>query len=381
MGGTIQQSTSDYEAWLGRMVALDHDALASKHARMREGPFELLRASFYRWAERWPRVCAALAGTPEVLGVGDIHVENFGTWRDAEGRLVWGLNDADEAWAIPYASDLVRLATSAALAGEIELGLAEICQAVLDGYRAGLEDSRSLPFVLAERHSRLRELATDRLKDPRRFWDSKLSGDRDEPPELTPVTAVPDQATELFERTLPEAGMPYAAYHRLAGLGSLGRPRLVALADWRGGRVAREAKALAPSSWLWANGADATGAPGGHGGPAEVRAPIRYMDLLDRAVRCPDPTVVVSGGWVVRRLAPDCIRIELGDLPEDTDTVHLLTSMGRELANLHRGDAAADAVRRDLDGRGRRAGWLRDAADAMRDATREDYRDWRDHPG
>jgi hypothetical protein len=105
------------------------------------------------------------------------------------------------------------------------------------------------------------------------------------------------------------------------------------------------------------------------------------MDLLDRAVRCPDPTVVVAGGWVVRRLAPDCIRIELGDLPEDTDTVHLLTSMGRELANLHRGDAAADAVRRDLDGRGRRAGWLRDAADAMRDATREDYRDWRDHPG
>jgi hypothetical protein len=26
---------------------------------------------------------------PRVLGVGDIHLENFGTWRDAEGRMVW----------------------------------------------------------------------------------------------------------------------------------------------------------------------------------------------------------------------------------------------------------------------------------------------------
>ena len=27
---------------------------------------------------------------PQVLSVGDLHLENFGTWRDADGRLVWG---------------------------------------------------------------------------------------------------------------------------------------------------------------------------------------------------------------------------------------------------------------------------------------------------
>jgi len=32
-----------------------------------------------------------------VLAVGDLHVENFGTWRDAEGRLIWGVNDFDES--------------------------------------------------------------------------------------------------------------------------------------------------------------------------------------------------------------------------------------------------------------------------------------------
>ena len=31
------------------------------------------------------------------LSVGDLHVENFGTWRDSEGRLIWGINDFDEA--------------------------------------------------------------------------------------------------------------------------------------------------------------------------------------------------------------------------------------------------------------------------------------------
>ena len=51
-----------------------------------------------------------------MLAVGDIHLENFGTWRDADGRLVWGVNDFDEAAEMPYALDLIRLATSALVA-------------------------------------------------------------------------------------------------------------------------------------------------------------------------------------------------------------------------------------------------------------------------
>ena len=74
--------------------------------------------------------------TPRVLGVGDLHVENFGTWRDAEGRLVWGVNDFDEVARMPYAVDLTRLVTSAVLAKR-ENGLAidpgEAATAVLEG--------------------------------------------------------------------------------------------------------------------------------------------------------------------------------------------------------------------------------------------------------
>jgi uncharacterized protein (DUF2252 family) len=76
--------------------------------------------TFYRWAQWWPEVCAALNHdkVPLVLGMGDLHTENFGTWRDAEGRLVGGVNDFDECSYLPYTNDLVRLAASARFAIE-----------------------------------------------------------------------------------------------------------------------------------------------------------------------------------------------------------------------------------------------------------------------
>src|SRR6058998_3000919 len=106
---------------------------------MREDLFPFLRATYYRWAQLWPEVCADLASAPEVLSVGDLHVENFGTWRDAEGRLVWGVNDFDEACPLPYTNDLVRLATSAWLAIEADdlaLGRGAACRVILEGYAA-----------------------------------------------------------------------------------------------------------------------------------------------------------------------------------------------------------------------------------------------------
>ena len=65
---------------------------------MKEGPFPFLRATFYRWAQTWPEVSPETFAAPVALAVGDLHVENFGTWRDVEGRLIWGVNDFDEVW-------------------------------------------------------------------------------------------------------------------------------------------------------------------------------------------------------------------------------------------------------------------------------------------
>ena len=72
--------------------------LLRKHEKMKKDLFAFFRATFYRWIQVWPEVCPDLTSAPMVLAVGDLHFENFGTWRDAEDRLVWGVNDFDEAF-------------------------------------------------------------------------------------------------------------------------------------------------------------------------------------------------------------------------------------------------------------------------------------------
>ena len=48
---------------------------------------------------------------------GDLHAENFGTYMDANGRLIFNVNDFDEAYVGPFTWDLKRFAASVALIG------------------------------------------------------------------------------------------------------------------------------------------------------------------------------------------------------------------------------------------------------------------------
>src|SRR5213593_4021592 len=149
----IVAATTRYEAWLAERIPLVKPDLELKHHAMSAGIFPFLRATFYRWAARWRALVGEVAAAPTVLAVADLHVENFGTWRDAEGRLVWGVNDVDEACQLPYTQDLVRLATSAVLAvrhRHFALSSGQACQAILEGYRASRARG-GRPIVLAER--------------------------------------------------------------------------------------------------------------------------------------------------------------------------------------------------------------------------------------
>ncbi len=100
--------------------------------------------------------------------VGDVHLENFGTWRDGEGRLIWGVNDFDEAAVMPYAFDLLRLATSVRLAPEMAIGNREAAAAIIAGYRRGLAQPR--PTLLDEQETWMRPLVACSDEERRRFW-------------------------------------------------------------------------------------------------------------------------------------------------------------------------------------------------------------------
>ncbi len=354
----IAKATRAYETWLGKRIRILPADLRRKHQAMAQDVFPFLRATFYRWMQLWPKACRDEVRAPRVLAVGDLHVENFGTWRDVEGRLVWGINDFDEVYELPYTIDLVRLAASAHIAireSRLEIAARDACAAILTGYKRGLEMG-GVPFVLADEHDWLRHMVTGILRDPVQYWQ-KL----DSLP--TYKGRVSKSVRRAIERQMPEPGLDYRIVHRVAGLGSLGRERYVAIASCRGGRVAREAKALAPSACVWAS-------------DEKVPERIRYQEALDRSVRDIDPFVRLRGSWIVRRLAPDCSRVELASMPKERDESRLLRAMGFETANVHLGTPrAAKAILRDLDKRP--ADWLHEAATAMVKATTADWREWR----
>jgi hypothetical protein len=223
--------------------------------------------------------------------------------------------------------------------------------AILNGYREALE-AGGRPFVLAEHHPSLRQMATARLHDPEAYW-AKLHALQES------TEAGPAGASKAFDHMMPERGMRWRAAHRVAGLGSLGRQRFVALAEWRGGSVAREAKALAPSACLWAEKGKGT-------------APILYQEMLDDcAVRCRDPFVRLQKRWIVRRLAPDCSRIELSALPKERDETAAVARHGLGNGQHPPGHGQSENAPRRFEETA--AGWLLKAARAMEKAVLDDF--------
>jgi len=354
----IFKATADFEHWLSKRIPIIRQDIALKHTHMAEAVFPFFRATFYRWIQLWPEVCENLAKAPPVLAVGDLHVENFGTWRDEEGRLIWGVNDLDEAWPSSYALDLVRLATSAylAISGE-HLGLTRrvAADAIEEGYRDAIA-AGGKAFVLAEHHQWLRLLATSKLRDPVRFWQKMQ--------QCPPLTSKPPrEARKLIEESLPPPCREYLLKRRIAGLGSLGHPRILALSSWQGAFIAREAKGIRTSAWAWCR--------------CSASDNLYGPKLVNRAIRVKDPCVHFRGHWLVRRLAPDCSRIELASLPWEKDEARLLYDMGWETANMHfASPKAIPEVKRDL--AARRGKWLHKASKAMFKATLKDWEHWRD---
>ena len=173
---------------------------------------------------------------------------------------------------------------------------------------------------------------------------------------------MPENARTALKHLMPEPGLSYSLRRRVSGFGGLGRPRFVALADWQGGRIAREAKALGPSACAWA-------------GKRHGLNTIFYQSMLEHAVRCRDPFVRMERNWLVRRLSPDCSRIELSSLPKKRDEGTLLYAMGFEMANVHLGSPTAiRTVRQDL--AKQKTKWLRGAAEQMTKVTISDWTNW-----
>jgi hypothetical protein len=368
----IVQSTAEFESWLRTQISLRDDNLQVKHDKMAEQLFEFFRATFYRWCERWNDACTEWARAQPVIAVGDLHIQNFGSWRDGRGRLIWGVNDYDETATFSFAIDLVRLATSAELASEVipdcELTLSEICETIRDGYLAGLEGGGE-PFVLERRHAWLLRLVRAILKEPKRFWKNWLTN------KTQPVAEnkLPRPLANLLREALPSgAEIEFREMKPgvTKGLGSLGHDRFFSYTEHQGGPIAAEGKSVALSAAVWANG--------------QAKGELHIDKLLRAEARPFNPSTMIRDGWLIRPLMSDCGMIDLSLLNVDTDPTvvnldqdRLLTAMGFEIANLHLLSTPADRLKKAVSEF--RVPAFRKTTENMIDLTRADYKAWRKH--
>ncbi len=351
MGSSFRDDNTAFEKWLREQCSVVEDDLDFKHKRMKKSAFIFLRATYFRWAKLIMSTCPEFRGAPQVLAVGDTHVENFGTWRDAEGRLVWGINDFDEAATMPYPLDLVRLAASVRLSPKLRVAYRVAADAILTGYRDGLADPK--PTLLTEREAWMQPYVSRTVGNAHRFWKHVTKACDATPP-------------RQVKHNLAESSPPGAKIVRFArwtkGGGSLGRPRYLLIAEWQGGQVLREAKALVPSAWNWANG--------------NTAAPTQFGVLANCKFRSPDPFLVVKDDFVLRRIAPDSHKVELGENAGQELTVKLLQLMGFDLASIHMGTGNhRKLISKDL--KRRPKGWLQDAARRAAQMVKQDFAEWK----
>jgi hypothetical protein len=343
--------TAAYEDWLGARIPLVPEDLRAKHAELAGSVVRFLRGTYYLWLRRVADLLPDLLRRPAVPLVGDLHIENFGTWRDRAGIRRWGVNDLDELGRGAYPLDLVRLAASAVLAPDVAVPDRRLCRLLLEHWQSAVPG----PAVDVDAAAHLAAL----VPVGRPGYYPAL---RHDPP------ADPDRVPAPVRRAVEDsvaAGWRPDWYPRRAGTGSLGHPRLVALGrDGAGHWQAREVKLLGPPTVSW---------PPADVGPTPDDG---LYPAVTAALHGPHPAGRVAG-WQLRRLAPDVVRVDLSGLAA-RDAERVLRSMAQAVVDVHGVDPAALAAAR-ADAAGRPDDWLADAVATMAADVQAAHHTWRHH--
>lgn len=148
----MTSSTRDGDEVIARIEALHApyrvrlpDEVAAKYRKMAADAYGYFRGTAPLFHEAVQGLRSAFTGEPAhwLLLNGDVHLQNFGTRRDASGVAVFDLADFDEAGYGPVVHDVWRLATSLVLAARLR-GVAEVA---IDGVLGDLARHYASAFV------------------------------------------------------------------------------------------------------------------------------------------------------------------------------------------------------------------------------------------
>lgn len=117
------------------------ERLKNKYTAIRQNPFAFFRGTCHLFYEDWPQD-SQLNNAPLVWICGDLHLENFGSYKGDNRLVYFDLNDFDESILAPCTWEIARFLTSV-IVGAQTLGVnsAEamaLCHCFLDAYTDAL---------------------------------------------------------------------------------------------------------------------------------------------------------------------------------------------------------------------------------------------------
>ncbi|MFJ6943898.1 DUF2252 domain-containing protein [Streptomyces wuyuanensis] len=368
-----EEILSVFGAAFGELLAADPAAFRVKFRKMAASAFAFYRGSanlFYADLEREQNAGPYLdERTSRVWIHGDLHAENFGTYMDSNGRLIFNVNDFDEAYVGPFTWDLKRLSASLALIGYTKaLGdeqITELVRIFAAAYRervhalaTGAKNDEVPPFTLdtaegplLEALRRARSLTRFGLLDSMteiRDFERRFAGGGGAI-ELDAATRYKVLAAfDGYLETLPESSLTRPDSYRVKdvvgrrgiGIGSAGLPSYNILLEGN-------SDALENDVVIYMKQAQ-TPAVSRHITDERVRSYFHHEGhrtvISQRALQAhADPwlgwTELDNTGQLVAEVSPYAVDLDWSDIDDEDEIAAVVADLGRATATMH---AAAD---------------------------------------
>ena len=365
-----------FDTAFGRLLAADPAAFRVKFRKMAASAFAFYRGTaclFYHDLDA--------AGDGDLTGPyldertsrvwihGDLHAENFGTYMDANGRLIFNVNDFDEAYVGPFLWDLKRLAASVALIGYAKAlsdeQISELVRIYAGAYRerihalaTGAKDDEVPPFTLDTAQGPL----LDALRDARSLTRFGLLDSMTEIRDFERRFAPDGGSIELDAATRYKVLAAFDGYLETLPESSLTRPDSYRVKDVVGRRGIGIGSAGLPSYNILLEGNSDALENDVVIYIKQAQIPAVSRHVTDRAIRDyfqheghrtvisqralqahADPwlgwTELDGAGQLVAEISPYAVDLDWGDIDDPEEIAGVVADLGRATATMH---AAAD---------------------------------------
>jgi len=333
----------------------DLERVALKYKKMASDELAFFRGTAHLFYEDWPGN-SELRKAPWVWVCGDLHLENFGTYR-ADNRLVYfDCNDFDEGCLGPATWDIARLLVSFAIECEEREYRGSAARALMtqvaETYAAQLRlgnprwtEPETSTGIIRELFDGLQFRTAQKFLNSRTVMDKRRRRLNLENGKALPATDKDKEAVKGFFAKETEF-LCLDVARRVAGNGSLGVPRFVALVeDPEKNPFLLDLKHAQPAAPLLY-----------HEPPAQpkFRNDAERIVVAQGLFLAMPPAFLqavkfAGDGWVLRELVPSEDRVDVAKAPDPAFTGYALalgavTAWGHLRASGRKGSANGDAL-------------------------------------